>query len=135
MRRSGKGGQTKCLREKPSFALRKNTEKRPLWCYFAIIRKQCRRYTKSVHENRIKENIDIFDFSLTEEEKQELAARDKNEPIIGKPKRLDFTEVVMTWEITKRIARRYAKPRRQISESISGVNHNKIVEKIIVSNV
>lgn len=51
----------------------------------------------SVHENRIKENIDIFDFSLTEEEKQELAARDENEPIIGKPKRLDFTEVAMTW--------------------------------------
>lgn len=51
----------------------------------------------SVHENRIKENIDIFDFSLTEEEKQELAARDKNEPIIGKPKRPDFTEVAMTW--------------------------------------
>lgn len=97
MRRSGKGGQTKCLREKPSFALPKNTEKRPHRCYFAIIRKQRRRYTKSVHENRIKENIDIFDFSLTEEEKQELAARDKNEPIIGKPKRLDFTEVAMTW--------------------------------------
>lgn len=59
--------------------------------------KQRRRYTKSVHENRIKENIDIFDFSLTEEEKQELAARDENEPIIGKPKRLDFTEFAMTW--------------------------------------
>ena len=59
--------------------------------------KQRRRYTMSVHENRIKENIDIFDFSLTEEVKQELAARDKNEPIIGKPKRLDFTEVAMTW--------------------------------------
>ena len=52
---------------------------------------------KSIHENRIKENIDIFDFSLTNEEIVELAALDKNEPMIGKPEQPDFTEFAMTW--------------------------------------
>ncbi len=51
---------------------------------------------KSIHENRIKENIDIFDFSLTNEEIAELAALDKNEPMIGKPEQPDFTEFAMT---------------------------------------
>ena len=53
---------------------------------------------KSIHENRIKENIDIFDFSLTNEEIAELAALDRNEPMIGKPEQPDFTEFAMTWE-------------------------------------
>ncbi len=52
---------------------------------------------KSVHENRIKENIDVFDFSLAKEEINELAALDKNEPMIGKPEQPDFTEFAMTW--------------------------------------
>ena len=52
---------------------------------------------KSVHESRIKENIDIFDFSLTKEELENLAALDKNEPMIGRPEDPDFTEFAMTW--------------------------------------
>lgn len=52
---------------------------------------------KSTHKNRIKENIDIFDFSLTNEEIAELAALDRNEPMIGKPEQPDFTEFAMTW--------------------------------------
>lgn len=52
---------------------------------------------KSTHENRIKENIDIFDFSLTNEEIAELAALDRNEPMIGNPEQPDFTEFAMTW--------------------------------------
>lgn len=52
---------------------------------------------KSVHEDRIKENIDIFDFSLTNEEIVSLAALDKNAPMIGKPEQPDFTEFAMTW--------------------------------------
>lgn len=52
---------------------------------------------KSIHENRIKENIDIFDFSLTKEEIEELASLDKNEPMIGKPEQPDFAEFAMTW--------------------------------------
>jgi len=52
---------------------------------------------KSIHENRIKENIDIFDFPFTNEDSEKLAALDKNEPMIGKPEQPDFTEYAMTW--------------------------------------
>lgn len=52
---------------------------------------------KSIHENRIRENINIFDFLLTNEEMFELAALDKNEPMIGKPEHPDFAEFAMTW--------------------------------------
>lgn len=52
---------------------------------------------KSIHGNRIKENINIFDFSLTNEEMAALAALDKNEPMIGNPERPDFAEFAMTW--------------------------------------
>ena len=52
---------------------------------------------KSVHEEKIKENIDIFDFSLTKEEIDMLAALDKDVPMIGKPEVPEFTEFAMTW--------------------------------------
>lgn len=37
---------------------------------------------KSVHEDRIKENISVFDFSLTEEEMNSLKFLDKASPMI-----------------------------------------------------
>lgn len=40
---------------------------------------------KSVHEQRVKENIDIFDFSLTKEEIELLTKEDKAEPLVGTP--------------------------------------------------
>lgn len=52
---------------------------------------------KSVHESRIRENIDIFDFSLDPAEMEELAALDRNEPMIGRPEQPDFAEFAMTW--------------------------------------
>lgn len=52
---------------------------------------------KSTHEERIKENINIFDFSLTDEEIKSLAMLDKNQPMIGKPEVPEFTEFAMTW--------------------------------------
>ena len=52
---------------------------------------------KSIHEDRIKENIDIFDFSLADEEMTELAELDRNKPMIEKPEQPDFTDFAMTW--------------------------------------
>lgn len=40
---------------------------------------------KSTHEERIRENFDIFDFALTQEEIDSLKALDKNTPYIGNP--------------------------------------------------
>ena len=52
---------------------------------------------KSVHDDRIKENIDIFDFLLNEEEMNALSKLDRNEPMIGNPEVAEFTEKAMGW--------------------------------------
>lgn len=52
---------------------------------------------KSVHENRIKENIDVFDFSLSEDEMNSLKSLDKANPMIGNPENPEKAELAMTW--------------------------------------
>lgn len=52
---------------------------------------------KSIHDDRIKENIDIFDFSFNEEEMNSLSNLDRNEPMIGNPEVAEFTEKAMGW--------------------------------------
>ena len=52
---------------------------------------------KSVHEERIKENIDIFDFALTADEMDTLKKLDKASPMIGNPEDPDKVEFAMTW--------------------------------------
>lgn len=52
---------------------------------------------KSVHADRIKENIDIFDFVLTDEEMKALSALDTAKPMIGKAESPETTEFAMTW--------------------------------------
>ena len=52
---------------------------------------------KSVHEDRIIENIDVFDFELTTEEMEGLTLLDKDAPMIGNPENPEKVEVAMTW--------------------------------------
>ena len=52
---------------------------------------------KSVHIDRIKENIDVFDFALTGEEMKALSALDTAKPMIGNAESPETTEFAMTW--------------------------------------
>lgn len=52
---------------------------------------------KSVHTDRIKENIDIFDFVLTDEEMKAFSALDTAKPMIGRAESPETTEFAMTW--------------------------------------
>ncbi len=52
---------------------------------------------KSATFSRIKDNIDIFDFSLTTEEINELNLLNKNQPILGKPENPETTERAKYW--------------------------------------
>lgn len=52
---------------------------------------------KSVHADRIKENIDIFDFSLSDDEMAALRLLDKSTPMIGEPETPELTESAMKW--------------------------------------
>ncbi len=52
---------------------------------------------KSIHSDRIKENINIFDFELTAEEMRVLQALDKAAPMIGTPEKPELVEMAMQW--------------------------------------
>lgn len=52
---------------------------------------------KSVHTQRMQENINIFDFELTEEEMAELRTLDTGKPMIGNAQNPGLVEFAMTW--------------------------------------
>lgn len=52
---------------------------------------------KSVHAERIRENIDIFDFELTAEEMCALRSLDRAAPMIGNPEKPELVEMATQW--------------------------------------
>ena len=52
---------------------------------------------RSTQHEHIKENFDLFDFTLTADEIKQLSALDKNEPLIGKPETPELVEFSLTW--------------------------------------
>lgn len=52
---------------------------------------------RSTQVTHIRENIDIFDFVLTDNEIIELSALDKKEALIGKPETPELVEFSLTW--------------------------------------
>ncbi len=52
---------------------------------------------RSTKPEHIKENFALFDFTLTADEMDRLAALDKKEPLIGKPETPELVEFSLTW--------------------------------------
>lgn len=52
---------------------------------------------KSVHEGRIRENFNLFDFALTAEEMEKLAEMDTAVPMIGNPENPALVQAAMKW--------------------------------------
>lgn len=52
---------------------------------------------KSVHAERLKENFDVLDFTLSEEEMALLAALDRDTPLIGRPEDPEKVERASSW--------------------------------------
>lgn len=52
---------------------------------------------KSIHEERIKENFDLFDFELNTDEMAQLVKMDTAAPMIGNPENPAMVEAAMKW--------------------------------------
>ena len=52
---------------------------------------------RSTKPEHIRENFDLFGFTLTQEEMVQLSALDKKEPLIGKPETPELVEFSLTW--------------------------------------
>ena len=52
---------------------------------------------KSVHEERMEENITVFDFALTDEEMKKLRELDKAQAMIGNPETPELVEMSLEW--------------------------------------
>ena len=52
---------------------------------------------KSIHEERIRENFDLFDFALNTGEMERLAKMDTASPMIGNPENPVMVEAAMKW--------------------------------------
>ena len=52
---------------------------------------------KSAQPAHIKENFDLFDFTLTADEMTRLSSLDKKEPLIGKPETPELVEFSLAW--------------------------------------
>jgi 2,5-diketo-D-gluconate reductase A len=52
---------------------------------------------RSTNPKHIQENINIFDFTMTDAELQAIAAIDKRQPLIGKPEDPHLVEAAMKW--------------------------------------
>ena len=52
---------------------------------------------RSTKPEHIKENFELFDFTLTDNEMAQLATLDKKEPFIGKPETPELVERSLTW--------------------------------------
>lgn len=52
---------------------------------------------RSARVEHIRENLNLFDFALSEEEMERLSALDRKEPLIGRPETPELVEFSLTW--------------------------------------
>ena len=97
MRRSVKARRTKCLQNLP-WSLAAKYGKTPAQVLLRrTVQDGVAVIPKSVHTERIQENIDMFDFELTDAEMSALRSLDKAAPMIGNAEKPELVEMAMCW--------------------------------------
>lgn len=94
----GQGSRNEMFREPAVLALAEKYRKTPVQILLRFLtQKGIAVIPRSTQPEHIKENFNLFDFALTEEEMAQLTALDKQEPLIGKPETPELVEFSLTW--------------------------------------
>ncbi len=94
----GQGSRNEMFQEPDVLALAEKYAKTPAQIMLRFLtQKGIAVIPRSTQTEHIKENIDIFDFALTDEETAKLSSLDKKEPLIGKPETPELVEFSLTW--------------------------------------
>lgn len=94
----GQGGRSEMFTQPEVMALAEKYGKTPAQIMLRFLTQQdVIVIPKSIQEERIKENFDIFDFTLTEDELEILKAADTATAKIGNPEQPEMVEIAMTW--------------------------------------
>ena len=94
----GQGNRDEMFKEPAVLALAKKHGKTPAQILLRFLtQKGIAVIPRSTQINHIKENLDLFDFSLTDDEISQLSVLDKKEPLIGKPEIPELVEFSLTW--------------------------------------
>lgn len=94
----GQGNRNEMFQEPLVLALAKKYGKTPAQILLRFLtQKDIAVIPRSVQPEHIKENFDLFDFTLTADEMAQLCSLDKKEPLIGKPETPELVEFSLTW--------------------------------------
>ena len=94
----GQGNRNEMYQEPAVLALAKKYNKTPAQILLRFLtRKGISVIPRSSQPEHIRENLDLFDFSLSAEEMTQLSALDRKEPLIGKPETPELVEFSLTW--------------------------------------
>ena len=94
----GQGSRNEMFKEPVVLALTEKYRKTPAQILLRFLtQKAIAVIPRSTKPDHIKENFDLFDFTLTTDEMEQLSALDKKEPLIGKPETPELVEFSLTW--------------------------------------
>ncbi len=94
----GQGNRNEMFQEPAVLALAEKYDKTPAQVLLRFLtQKGVAVIPRSTQPAHIKDNFDLFDFTLTADEMAQLSALDKKEPLIGKPETPELVEFSLTW--------------------------------------
>ena len=94
----GQGSRNEMFSEPSVLALAKKYSKTPAQILLRFLtQKGIAVIPRSTQPEHIRENLALFDFTLSGEEMAQLTALDKKEPRIGRPETPELVEFSLTW--------------------------------------
>ena len=94
----GQGSRSEMFQEPAVLTLSEKYDKTPAQVLLRFLtQKGIAVIPRSTQVKHIRENFDLFDFSLIPEEMAQLSALDRKEPLIGKPETPELVEFSLTW--------------------------------------